>query len=311
MKVRSLGCIAVAGPLVAGLLATQALVTGCGGGGGSSIVSQLVTRAAGGTVNNSGNTARVVIPVNSLAADTTVTVQPASGLPAAPAGMAIVNGSGNAFGPNGTALAPAASLVLTYDPTALPTGVTPSGLRICEVVGGAWHDLGGTVDTTAHTVTTPVSSLSTVALLGTITNGTLVPTDFAGNWTGTWVNTTFGSQNNATMTVTVNGATKAVSITLQISGNVLGTFTNPPAETYNGTYDSTHFTIDANSTIFGHATLNIDQNGNLTGHAVTTQNARVSSVDLTGTVKSNKIQATYTVHFRDNTAATGTLNFTK
>lgn len=309
MRQCSIGSIAAVFAVIA-IVAGTAVLGGCGGGGGSNAISQLVTSAAGGTVSYNGR-ASVAIPASALAQDTTITVQPQGSLPAAPSGMAVVSGSGYAFGPSGTAFSSNATLKIAYDPTKLPANVPESSLRICQVVGSGWQDLGGVVDTTAHNVTTPIGHFTTYAILGTVTLHTFQTRDFAGNWSGHWVNTTFGSQNNATMTVAVDDPNKTATITLQIFGNVLGTFNNPPAETYTGTWNDTQFTIDANSTIFGHATLNVDAAGNLTGHADTTQNSRVSSVDLAGTVNSTTMNTTYTVHFRDGSTAAGTLTFNK
>lgn len=309
MRIQSLGCFAPIAAVGAAFCAVSSL-SGCGSNSGPGLISQLITRAAGGTVTFA-NAATVTIPANSLAADTTITVQPAASLPSPPAGMAVVSGTGYAFGPDGTAFSPNATLVFSYIPTGLPTNVPATSLQVGTVVSGAWQLLGGTVDTTAHTVTVSIPHFTSYALLGTIAIPTLNPKDFAGNWSGHWVNTTFGSQNNATLAVAVTESTKTATMTLQIFGDVLGTFTNPPAENFTGTYDTTHFTISANSNIFGAATLNIDSAGNLTGHANTTSNTRVSSVDLTGTVNSQSMNTTYTVHFRDGTSATGTLTFTK
>jgi hypothetical protein len=310
MKLRSLGCLApiLAITTAAGLVAT---IPGCGSGddGIPTLVSQLITRLAGGSITN--NLATLTVPANSLAADTTITLQTESSLPAPPAGKVIVSGTGYTFAPDGTTFSPNATLVIGYTASALPANVPASSLKICRVAGSGWTDLGGTVDANARTVAIGISQFSTYAILGTPESTSLNPKAFEGNWTGRWVNTTFGSQNDATLVISVNESNKTVTSTVRVFGNVLGSFFNPAAETFTGTYNDTQFTINANSTVFGATTLTINSAGQLTAHANTTSNATISSVDLTGTVNSSQINTNYTVHFRDGSTAVGTLTFTK
>src|SRR5437764_1373536 len=107
------------------------MLAGCGAGGGDDIVSLLITRAAGGVITNKN--ASLTIPPNSLAADTTMTAVHASGLPAAPAGKAIIDGTAFAFGPDGTTFSTSATLAIGYDPAKVPSNVSQASLTIYTV----------------------------------------------------------------------------------------------------------------------------------------------------------------------------------
>jgi hypothetical protein len=307
MRLRNFGCLA---PLAGAVLALGAVssLQGCsgGGGGGSNVFSQLVMALTGGTVST--GTVGISIPPNALAADTTITIQQGGTTPAAPSGMQIIPNSTFTFGPAGTQFSSPVTVTISYSQSDL-NGSPEASLVLGHVTQNGFDIIQGQVNANNNTFTGQINSFSVYCLLGQ--KPQLNPAAFAGNWTGQWHNTTFGSQNNITMSVAVNESNRTSTTTMRVFGEVLGTFNSPPAETYNGSWTDTEFTINTTSTIFGAATLSINQNGTLTGHANTTSNTRVSSVDLTGTVTSTQINANYTVHFRDNTTATGTITLTK
>jgi len=143
---------------------------GCGGGSSTTnlllnIVILLITRAAGGTVTD--HNASLVIPPDSLAMDTTIKVQPAASLPAAPAGLVLIPGTAYAYGPAGTTFSPPATLTISYNPATVPTLTQPASFALYMVSGGSYVSVtGSVVNTSAHTVSAPVLQLDTYAVLG-------------------------------------------------------------------------------------------------------------------------------------------------
>lgn len=135
------------------------------------IVTLLITRAAGGTVTDHNSS--LVIPPNSLAADTTITAQPATGLPAPPTGFVVIPGTAYSYTPASTTFSPAATLILTYDPTLVPTNVMTKTLAIYTVSAGALVPVtGNAVNAGSNTVSAPVLQLGTYVVLGAASNVT-------------------------------------------------------------------------------------------------------------------------------------------
>ena len=123
--------------------------------------------AAGGTVASSSNAARVVIPVGALTGNTTVTVTPATSVPANPG---LVAASAFEFGPTGTTFATPVTITIRYDPANLPANVPESSLKLYTSTGSEWTAVSGsTVDVTTHTVSGATTHFSTYAPIGAVT----------------------------------------------------------------------------------------------------------------------------------------------
>jgi len=88
--------------------------------------------------------------------------------PPAPPAAASIIGLTYDIGPDDATFDPPITLTLTYDPEALPAGVTESTLTIAYWDSTQWVSLESTVDTTANTVTAEVSHLSKYAVIGRI-----------------------------------------------------------------------------------------------------------------------------------------------
>jgi len=113
---------------------------------------------AGGDITTAGGQVELHFPAGAVAAEISVTVQTASGVPA-DAGM--MTGRCYDFGPDGSQFAQPVELTIHYDPTTLPAGVSEAELQLCKAVTGGWMPLvGSTVDTDANTVTGEVTSFS-------------------------------------------------------------------------------------------------------------------------------------------------------
>ena len=134
------------------LLATTAfaLLAGCAltqADDGTS-VSKLVHANEAAVVCTPDQKAHVTIPAGALAADTTITIDPADA-PSQAAGYTLV-GQGYEFGPSGTHFASPAQVELHYDPSKLPAGVTPDMLGILAISDG-----GAKVETLKYVTVDP------------------------------------------------------------------------------------------------------------------------------------------------------------
>jgi len=106
------------------------------------------------------------VPQNALSENTAITVvqKPI----AAPAGYA---GLSNIFdiGPSGATFAIPSTLTLPYDESELPIGVSEGDLAIYHrTSGGGWERVGGSVNTTANTVSVQIDHLSEYAVMASI-----------------------------------------------------------------------------------------------------------------------------------------------
>jgi uncharacterized membrane protein len=70
------------------------------------------------------------------------------------------------IGPSGTIFDNQSTLTLPYDESEIPLGVSEDNLTIyCRTSGGGWERVGGTVDTTANTVSVQIDHLSEYAVM--------------------------------------------------------------------------------------------------------------------------------------------------
>ena len=137
--------------------------------------------------------------------------------------------------------------------------------------------------------------------------GGMTAKDFAGNWTGTWNNTTFGSKGAAKMTVVVDEAKKSVELTLDLDGNVFGA-ADPPAEKFTGTYTAAGFTVTSKSTLFGDLSLTFKADGTISGSG---KPAGFDDITFKGTGTAKTMTLTYTINQGGKKFAEGTFDLTK
>lgn len=88
-------------------------------------------------------------------------------LPSLPEGARLV-GTMYDVVPDSVTFAPPATIRYSYDPVAIPEGISEGSLVIacCESATGEWINLGGVVDTEANTITAKVSQIYDLAVLG-------------------------------------------------------------------------------------------------------------------------------------------------
>ena len=152
--------------------------------------------------------------------------------------------------------------------------------------------------------------LAVVATLlagGSAFAGALDPTDLAGNWSGGWMNTTFGSSGDASMVITIDSPTQ-MTMTIDLDGGVFGG-PDPAAEDWIGAIGPGGVTVNQTSPLFGPLTLAIDTMGNLAGLGMP-PNAGFLNVVFTGTVTESMVDINYVVNFTVGPPAVGTLTLT-
>jgi hypothetical protein len=104
----------------------------------------------------------LVVPPSALSTDTTVTVSQVP--PERISGYTIAGHI--IIKPSGTHFSTPARLTLPYDETELPAGFSEGDLAIyCRTSGGGWERVGGTVNTTANTISVQIDHLSEYAVI--------------------------------------------------------------------------------------------------------------------------------------------------
>src|SRR5947199_10768724 len=89
---------------------------------------------------------------------------------------------------------------------------------------------------------------------GSGNNSRLAFTDYAGLWTGTWRNNTFGSSGPSTLNVALSSGNSVMDWTIHVEGNVFGGAA-PPDETFHGAVTTTTVSLSGTSVAYGDLTL--------------------------------------------------------
>lgn len=129
--------------------------------------------------------------------------------------------------------------------------------------------------------------------------------EFSRAYTGTWRNTTFGSEGTAALTLTVNLAANLVVINFTLTGNIFGG--SPPSGpiALSGTYNDKGFTATGNAAPFGPMTLTINSDGGLLFTANSVPSANVATFRITGSAHPDRVAGDFTVGLRPSGTATG------
>ncbi len=127
-------------------------------GGGAATIGP-----AGGTLTSRDGVVSLDIPAGALQTEIAFTVSPQSTYPS---DDNLVPRTCYDFAPDGTQFAQQAQLTVIYDETAVPDGALETGLALHKVGAAAWEPVADSaVDTDANTVSAPLGSLSTYAVL--------------------------------------------------------------------------------------------------------------------------------------------------
>ncbi|MEZ4457426.1 MAG: Ig-like domain-containing protein [Gemmatimonadales bacterium] len=144
--------------------------------------------SAGGTITAAGGAVQIVVPAGAVTAATTVTVTenpspPAlPDLTATPATLFAVKGTSYTFGPEGTTFSAPVTVTVKYDPTRIPSWVTPGDMVLIHHNGTAWERLPGqAVDSASHTITATTTSFSPFLVAAGLAPVTLEPSKGAVN----------------------------------------------------------------------------------------------------------------------------------
>ena len=190
------------------------------------------------------------------------------------------------------------------------SGVTPFTTLDGTAILGSWT-LGPAAG--QQSVTASVGSLNVVFTATAFAS--LNPALYAGTYTGTWINTTFGSTDVASATIIINAATSSASVTASAGGSVLGGGAVGPT-TRSATYSSTTATF----------TGNVPEMGNITGTIVNSSVAGVANIQATGTnvpntailrwtatgtISATQLFLNFTVFFTSGSTAVGSVTLNK
>jgi predicted CXXCH cytochrome family protein len=140
----------------------------CGGGDGGGItnVINVPTNMGpdGGTLTFAGGNVSLMFPAGAVSRDIKVTCATAANFPQ---DARIVAGAVYVFGPAGTSFARPVQLTVGYNAGGLSGGVREDELRLFEVVGSLWDEVGGSAaNTVANEVSGAITSFSTYGVLG-------------------------------------------------------------------------------------------------------------------------------------------------
>ncbi len=149
---------------VMGVVVLPGMLVGCGGSGGP---GGNTVGSEGGTVVSAGGEVSLVFPANAVAQTILVGITEGTSVPVAPTGLGVVPTTCYDFAPDGAQFAQPVTLTVRYTQAGLPSGVSESSLALYRVAGQTWQVVSGSaVDTTADTVTAPITSFSTYGILG-------------------------------------------------------------------------------------------------------------------------------------------------
>lgn len=133
---------------------------------------------------------------------------------------------------------------------------------------------------------------------------------FAGSWSGSWTNTSFGSTGAIEAAIEFN-ADGTGAFTFDAGGFIFGAF-DPPSMTFDASFDATGVTIDLpGDAFFGDVSVTINPDGTfiMVGDLVPTDG--IARVEATGTFTDTSIEGTYIVFFDGSGVAEGTFTITK
>lgn len=221
--------------------------------------------------------------------------------------------------PNGTSFN---AFTVTQILNALSTGVRPQGAEPWKtgVTGPIDEQLFNIAAAnlppgsyTAYLLVTPANDLGTYYLWETRFNigvGLCVH-DFVGSWQGQWVNNTFSTQGNVSMTVTLNGQNnQEAAYSIDIDGNVFGIDPAPLSGT--APLYCTPFSTDMITIVGGgDNSYTFDNAGNVTGSTTNIPFPGIDSVDVSGTINRQNIILNYTVNFTFDASAEGLVTLSK
>ncbi|MEO7997161.1 MAG: hypothetical protein ABI852_06925 [Gemmatimonadaceae bacterium] len=313
---------------IAGVTVTFAVASG-----GGTVTGATQTTAADGSATVGSWTIGQTSGANVLRATATgatiTTGNPvdfsATGIAGAPATITKLAGDFQAqLAGSGLILAPSVSLAdqfgnsifnqtVTFGVTSgggLLTGATPSTNTAGVATLGSWV-LGATPGN--NTITASAGGLNVVF---TATGLALLDAPkYFGTYTGTWVNSTFGTTDVATVTI-VDIPGSGAGITISAGGTIMGTPGGIPATQRTATYSATTAFFNGNIPQLGNFNLNVGSSAttdvlDITAAGTGVPNAAVRRWDAQGTITPTEINMTFIVSFVTGNPAVGSITLTK
>jgi hypothetical protein len=134
---------------------------------------------------------------------------------------------------------------------------------------------------------------------------------FAGTYTGTWKNTTFGSSGSIKVEVAVDPSAKTAKVTTTLGGNVFGA-PAPPPETVTIQLASLQPGQPATITspLFGQLTLSVKEDGTIVADSPDVPSAAITTFHAELHQTATGLDGTYRVALASGTTANGTLTLT-
>jgi hypothetical protein len=151
-----------------------------------------------------------------------------------------------------------------------------------------------------------LDSSGTFSTTATIRRSLYTPTQLAGNYTGTWTNTTFGSTGSSSLQLSYNATTKVATITFDVNGNVFGG-ADPPAETWTCTVTLDGCKASFNSSVFGAGTFVLRPDGTMYIRSTPS----IGYFNMDGYLTSTNLWGAYTVGLGGGVKAVGTFSLSK
>lgn len=156
-----------------GIVILLVWLAGCGGGNGSNgsnSVPPVTAQIGGGGGRVVAGNAILSIPISTVSQTTIFSVQPTTQYPA---DTRIVPRTAYVFTSNATSLLQSVQISIRYNAALLKSGMKETSLRLFQVSGGVWTQVGtSTVDTNNKVVTGTTSSLGIFAVFATVGGGT-------------------------------------------------------------------------------------------------------------------------------------------
>jgi adhesin/invasin len=182
------------------------------------------------------------------------------------------------------------------------TGATPTSGANGVATAGSWT-LGATPGTNTLTASSGGAPTVTFTVTGT---AAFNAAQYAGNYSGIWTNTTFGSTGTNSATITVNSAASTISIVFVVTGTVLGQ--GGLNTTQGGSYGANGGSVsNIVVPVMGTVTFAVDAAGNITASGTNIPNPAINRWNATGTITSTRLSVTYTVTFTDGSTAVGNI----
>lgn len=199
----------------------------------------------------------------------------------------------------------AVNFAVTQGGGAVTGGSTTTGNDGVATVGG-WT-LGGTPGENKLTAT--AGALSVTFTAAGVSG--FDPSPYAGNWSGTWVNTTFASTGTGTAVITVDGGAHTATVTATATGNVLGSGGGATPPTQNGSYTNTGAQFNGVVSPMGTISASIQADGTITAVGTNVPNPSITGWTATGTITATTLTLNFTVTFTAGAPAVGTITLTK